>query len=651
MVKKAVVLIAGLGSRLKPLTDHVPKCMVQVKGKPILVNTLENLEKHGIQEVVLVVGHHSRVIAASLGDSFHGMNITYITNELYKDTNSMYSLWLAREHLKEGTLIIEGDSIAEEEIIKRAIQFDSSKSCWMLDQFTENQDGSMSIIDEQTGQITELRIVREKLAEYKKNYLKSVGIVKVHAEYGKLLAQWLDDDVKAGNTNIYYDLVIAKHLNDFPLYANQIQGLRWFEIDNFEDLKRAEKIFHGGFGMKYVIVISDGMADLPLPQLDKTPVEVAETPNMDFIAKQGRTGLMKTCFDGLPLGSIVANMGILGFNPLQHYPSGRASFEALAQGIYLGKNDIAFRCNLVTVKDNILTDFTSEMISNDHALKLVSGTHLPEGVELYTGLSYRNTLVIRNAPFKASDIVMSEPHMNIGKNIQEIMPKAKTPEAEAKLAVLKEFMHDSLRQVEELNKVHDTKASMFWLWSPSSPPDIPSFTSLFNIKGGIVSGMDFLRGIGSCAKMHAKEVPGATGYIDTNLKEKLKYAKNLLMYNDLVYVHVNAPDEESHAKNAKNKIKAIELVDKEVLGPLMQFMEDHFPNNYRIAVLPDHYTFVHDGKHGSQDIPYAVYGKDVHVDSVQKYSERDIEAGHIAEKKHVVKSFEFMGKFLSKEME
>jgi 2,3-bisphosphoglycerate-independent phosphoglycerate mutase len=650
LIKTAVILIAGFGSRLMPLTETTPKCMVQVKGKPILVNTLDTLEKNGIKEVILVVGHLADVIKSSIGNKYRGMDVKYITSEEYKTTNSMYSLWLAKDYLKKGSLIIEGDSCSEEGLIKKALNLDEDRSYWVLDTFTEKYDGSMSTSDDE-GKIVELEVLREteeinkRLEDKSKKRWKSCGIVKVTPSYGEKLAEWLDKDVEAGNVNLYYDLVIAKHLEEIPLYVCDVTGMKWFEIDNFDDLKEAETIFKSGFGMKYVIVIGDGMADLPIEELNgKTPLEVADTQNLNYITKNGKTGLIKTMYPGLPVGSIVANMALLGFDPREYYPNGRASFEALAQDIFLGENDIAFRCNLISTSDGKIKDFTSGFIENETALNMIDNLDIKEeNVEIYAGQSYRNTLVLRDAKFSAQDVKAFEPHMNVGKEFKEIMLQGMEDKSKEEVNVLNKLMLDSIERINELNKKFDSKADMVWLWSPSSTPKLPSFKSKYGMNGAIVAGLDFMRGIGMASGMDSKEIKGATGYLDTNLKEKLKYAKNFLRNNDLVYVHINAPDEESHGHNVQNKIKAIERIDKEMIGPLKEFLDEEYKDNYRIVVLPDHYTLLSDGTHRDDPVPFVIFGKDVDMDSVESFNESEI-------KGEFIKGHEFMNLLLQKEI-
>jgi len=241
-VDKAVILVAGLGSRLKPLTDETPKCLTEVNGTPILSRDLEILERNGISETAIVVGYLGDKVIDRFGGQYGNMELTYIWNEVYAETNSMYSAWLAREYLTKGAFLIEGDTFFDECFIGKALATDESKAYWVVDRFAPEYDGSMSIADD-SGRIVDLKIVRTQLDEYRSNYYKSTGVVKMSPEYGRSFALWLDDDVQAGNVNIYYDLVISKHLQDAPIYVLDITGKKWMEIDNLEDLAKAESMF------------------------------------------------------------------------------------------------------------------------------------------------------------------------------------------------------------------------------------------------------------------------------------------------------------------------------------------------------------------------------------------------------------------------
>jgi len=636
-IRNCIILAAGLGVRLKPLTDEEPKCLTEVCGKTILEQTLEILEKNGIEETVIVIGYLGNVIVNRVGHKYKNMRITYIWNKVYDRTNSMYSAWLARKYLEKGAILIEGDTIFEESLIKELLSMPEENAYWAESVFTEEYNGSMATTDNRN-RIIKVEIVRGKLKEYKSNFFKSTGVLKMTPEYGRVFSSWLDDDVKKGNVNIYYDLVIAKHLDEYPIYVCDVtRKAKWAEIDNFDDLKIAEGIFKP---LRYVIILMDGAVDLPIKELDnKTPLEVAKKPNIDFITRQGKTGIIQTNFPGLPICSVVANLGILGYNPLRYYPNGRASFEALAQGIYLDDNDIVFRCNLISLKGEELKDFTANNISDRDAARIIENLEVKNNkVKIYKGQSYRNILILKNAKINANEIGAFEPHMNIGKNINKLLLKGSNVESQKVADFLNNIMLNSIGEIKKLNKKFGTKADMIFLWSPSSTPRLFSFHKKFGIDGAIVSGLDFIKGIAMSANMAVKKTRGATGYSNTNLKEKLKDAKNHLMHNELVYIHINAPDEESHNKNIKGKVKVIERIDKEIVGPMLEFLNERFENRYRIAILSDHYTLLENGEHMSKPVPYALYGKGVKKDEVIEFSERKIESKN----KNVIKSYEFL---------
>ncbi|MBT4935444.1 NTP transferase domain-containing protein [Candidatus Woesearchaeota archaeon] len=243
MIQKAILLVAGLGNRLKPITDTIPKCLVEVNGTPILINTLNHLADEGIKDVVLVVGHLANVIQNTIGTSYKNMNITYIESKEYATTNNMYSLWLVRDHLEQGSLLIEGDSFFDKNVLTRIMNTNHTLSYWAGDRFSLFKEGCMLTTGD-GHHVQKIQIVREPLTEYNDNYHKSVGILKITAEFGKQFSQWLDIEVQKGNTNVYYDLVIAEHINgSTPLFVCPVHGMKWFEIDDHNDLHKANELF------------------------------------------------------------------------------------------------------------------------------------------------------------------------------------------------------------------------------------------------------------------------------------------------------------------------------------------------------------------------------------------------------------------------
>jgi len=241
-IRKAVVLAAGVGSRLRPLTVETPKCLTEVGGRPMLEQTLGIFDRNGIEETVVVVGHLGHVVIDRVGNTHGNMQVSYLWNEVYERTNSMYSAWLAREYLEQGAILIEGDTVFEEELIGRVLRQPPERTYWVVDRFTPEHDGCMSTADD-GGRIIDLKIIRGKLDEYRDNYYKSTGVLKITPEYGRSFSRWLDDEVSKGNVQVYYDLVIAGHLEDAPIYICDFTGGTWVEIDTPEDLERANRLF------------------------------------------------------------------------------------------------------------------------------------------------------------------------------------------------------------------------------------------------------------------------------------------------------------------------------------------------------------------------------------------------------------------------
>ncbi len=378
--------------------------------------------------------------------------------------------------------------------------------------------------------------------------------------------------------------------------------------------------------MKHIVVVGDGMADLPQSGLKgETPLESAYMPHSNFLAARGRTGLVKTCYPGLPVESAVANMGILGYDPYRFYPTGRASFEALARGIPLEKGDIALRCNLISLdSQGAILDFTSRQIPDGEALSLIS--HLSTGstgIEIYSGQSYRNLLILRDAGIRAADLVTHPPHLNIGKEWRPLLVSGKDTASQVVAERINGFLLSSLEQIAKLNKSFHTAADMCWVWSPSEKPVLPPFTEIHGLTGSLVCGIDSIRGIGIAAQMVSEIVPEATGYSDTNLASKLAYTVKGLKRSDFVFVHINAPDEESHQHSLTGKLSVLERIDREFLGPLVEHLRQEYPSRFRIAFLPDHYTLLENGKHRPMAVPFLVYGEGIIPDKSRGYNERE----------------------------
>lgn len=378
--------------------------------------------------------------------------------------------------------------------------------------------------------------------------------------------------------------------------------------------------------MKAVIVIGDGVADLPQPSLGgHTPLEHAWAPNLNHLAQRGQTGLVDAVFDDLPVESIVAALGILGYDPYEHFPNGRASFEALASGIRMEPGDVAFRCNLVSTSDGRLRDFTAGLIDDDTARNLI--VHVETGnarVGIFPGQSYRNILVYRGVGVEAREFICAPPHQHIGEPIADHPVVGLTPRAKAIAEELNALLTSSIEQLAQLRDQYPSKADMLWLWSPSDTPRLPAFKSRTGHSGAVIGGLKFIAGIGIAAQMHTAQVPNANGYLDSNLPGKAQAAIELLERHDFVLVHVNAADEEAHQHNLAGKIAAIERMDTEVVGPIVRHLRRRFPDGHRFAFLPDHYTCVLDGRHIVRSVPYLLNGTGIEWGPARSYGEAEV---------------------------
>jgi len=392
--------------------------------------------------------------------------------------------------------------------------------------------------------------------------------------------------------------------------------------------KRSHINFHkkDEVNMKYVIIVGDGMADYPLPELgNKTPLQAAHKPNMDAIAAKGRNGLLRTVPDGLNPGSDVAILSVLGFNPKQFY-TGRGAFEAAARGIKLKANDVAFRCNLITEKDGILADYSAGHITSQDSTQLIAAVkkacEKPGEIEFYSGLDYRHFLIMRNAPLSLQ-IECTPPHDAIGAEVSTVLPKAKSPEAEKTANLIR----DAIRKSKEILEAHPVNVArrksgkntgnMIWPWGGGEKPSMPSFKEKYGLKAAVISAVDLVKGIGVYTGMKIINVPGATGREDTNYEGKAEYALKALEDNDLVFVHVEAPDEAGHVKDYNLKVKTIEDLDKRLIGRILEGLTEP----YAIAVLPDHPTPIKIGTHTKDPVPFAVQSPNIEADGVKKFDE------------------------------
>jgi 2,3-bisphosphoglycerate-independent phosphoglycerate mutase len=375
--------------------------------------------------------------------------------------------------------------------------------------------------------------------------------------------------------------------------------------------------------MKYIVVLGDGMADEPLAELGgKTPLAYARTPNMDAMAREGASGMLRTIPDGYEAGSDIANMAVLGYAPEEYY-TGRGPLEALSMGVDLAPDDVAYRCNLVTVENETMADFSSGHITSAEGAELLTALQpvVPE-VMIRAGVSYRNLLVVHGGKGTTS----TPPHDIVGQGIAPYLPQGEDS------SLLLQFMEKS-RTVFARHPVNTARiaagkrpATQIWPWSGGKKPAFPLFEKKYGKTGGMISAVDLLNGIARCAGMEVIRVPGATGYLDTDYAAKARYALEAIRRLDFVYLHIEAPDEAGHLGSVEEKVKAIEKVD-EVVGTI----RDGFDGV--LAVLPDHPTPIRAKTHTRDAVPFVVRGKG--KDSVSEYSEKAAQSGGLGTKNAV----------------
>jgi len=372
---------------------------------------------------------------------------------------------------------------------------------------------------------------------------------------------------------------------------------------------------------KYVIIIPDGAADRPLDLFDgKTVLEAAEIPNIDKISRAGREGLVQTIPEGMAAGSDVAMMSLLGYDPRRYY-TGRAPLEAVAQDIKLAPADWVFRCNLVTFADETMADHSAGHISTDEAGKLIKelqGLLADENVRLYPGVSYRHLCVITGLDF---EVTTQPPHDIIGRKISKNLPKGKNA------AILNDIMVRSQQYFEnhDINRVRkdlgENPVSSVWLWGQGQKAVMESFYKRFGIKGVSITAVDLVRGLSKLIGFDLISVPGATGYVDTNYEGKAAAAIEALKEYDLVLVHVEAPDEAGHSGNAELKKKAVEQIDKLIVGPVYEALQKY--PSWRILVMPDHPTPIETQAHSNQPVPLAMAGDGISAVLQKSFSEEN----------------------------
>ncbi len=362
--------------------------------------------------------------------------------------------------------------------------------------------------------------------------------------------------------------------------------------------------------MKIAVLLGDGMADVPLDDLGgRTPLEEAQTPAMDALAREGTLGLAVTVPPGLPAGSDVANLSVFGYDPRECY-TGRAPLEAAAMGVALDPGDVAYRMNLVTLLPGFhevyMDDFSAGHISSEEARQIVGA--LAEGLaedghEFYPGVSYRHLMVWRGGEEGATT---TPPHDILGEPIHLHLPRGPGSEELLHLITGSQMILKDHPVNVSRKEAEQKEANSIWLWGQGRAPRIEAYRMRYGLSGAVVSAVDLLKGIARMAGLETPEVPGATGYIDTDYEGKVEAALAALRTLDFVYLHVEAPDEAAHAGNLEHKLRAIEDFDARVVGPVREGLEKG-GGPYAILVLPDHPTPMPLRTHTSEPVPFALY--------------------------------------------
>jgi len=360
---------------------------------------------------------------------------------------------------------------------------------------------------------------------------------------------------------------------------------------------------------KYVIIIPDGAADEPLEQFgNKTVLEAANIPGMDKISALGRQGLVRTVPLDMEAGSDVAQMSLLGYDPKRYY-TGRAPIEAEARNIKLSLEDWVFRCNLITIADGEMADHSAGHISTAEAGKLIKELDEQLGneqIRFHAGVSYRHLIFFKKLDF---DVQTYPPHDNIGTAMDKILPRGKGAELLVDLMARSQQLFTG----HDINKVRkdlgENQVSSIWLWGQGKRAQMEHFQKRFGLKGATVAAVDLVKGLSKLIGFDLIDVPGATGFIDTNYQGKASAAIEALREYDIVFVHIEAPDEAAHSGNAEMKKKAVEQIDKYIVTPVFEALQGY--ESWRMLVMPDHPTPVRTCAHSNEPVPFAMAGDNI----------------------------------------
>ncbi len=398
--------------------------------------------------------------------------------------------------------------------------------------------------------------------------------------------------------------------------------------------------------MKYIVIVPDGMADWPVKDIGgKTPLEAAHTTNMDYMAQRGTVGCVQTIPRGMKPGSDIGNLAIMGYDPRTCF-SGRAPLEAANLGIDMAEDEVAFRCNLVTVENNTMVDYSAGHIKTSEAAEIIESLNeklRSDTIRFHAGKSYRHLLILKARNTRTMvGIRTCAPHDIMGQDIRKYLPSGKNAE------ILQRIMEQAAKILEghPVNNVRldlkENPASQIWLWGQGVRPALPPFEERFGIKGAVISAVDLVNGIGKLAGLDIIRVPGITGYYDTNYKGKASYALSALKDHDFVFIHIEAPDEAGHNGDWKNKIAAIEHIDREIVGEVLNHFNEH--DDFRVLILPDHATPVEKRTHTDEPVCFLMFGKHIRSGGAPAFTEAGARTADI----HFHSGEELMRSFLGR---
>ncbi len=403
--------------------------------------------------------------------------------------------------------------------------------------------------------------------------------------------------------------------------------------------------------MKYIVILGDGMADYAVSEFDgKTVLDVANKPNIDYMSMHGELGMVKTVADGMKPGSDVANLSVMGYNTADCY-TGRSPLEAASIGVVLKDSDVTFRTNLVTLSDDAeyenktMLDYSAGEISTEEAAQLIDAVEKElhtDFMHFYSGVSYRHLLVWDGGSLK---VRLTPPHDISDKKITDYLPEGEN--GDKLLELMKKSEQILKNHPVNLKRIAEGKnpANSIWVWGEGSKPKLDNFYYKYNLKASVISAVDLIKGIAKCAEMKSIDVEGATGNWDTNFDGKAQAAFDTLTKDgaDLVYVHMEAPDECGHQGNAKKKKLSVELIDEKVVGFLRKKLSDE-GIHYKMLILPDHPTPISLKTHVSDPVPYIIYDSEKDTGSGLVYNESNGEKTGV----YIDKGYELMKHFIEK---